>query len=291
MPSQFVSAKLRSGTSLGSVTWHSHPFDVPARGALRSPSRSTYDALHAHPHIAAAHMAPALARIGHAMPQPPQCIALVLKSNIGTCMHVYMPSVLAHVSIVHGLGSAQSGGALRTQTKRAASQLHVPMHASTLSRAHVVSPSSHGSDRTQPVLGSQYCWSGHIVSTGLCTHAPRSASQRSVVHDTMSSQRSRPPTTTQRPKMQRCAFIHRSGAVHSSSWWHRRPVAPSPPSPPAASSRVASRTPVSLLLPSPRGITPPSPSTVLPAAQAAIKTEHVTTIHAACRMFVEPPSW
>jgi hypothetical protein len=150
IPSQFVSRNIRSGRSGIPSLMHSQPLDIPARGALRSPLESTEPMLHVQRHSPIAQATAALARVGQAIPQPPQCIGLVMVSNIASLVHEYVEPMGMHVSVVQAFMSSHDGGAERMQRRRAASQDHVPMHALLLSRWHVVSPTSQGTSARHP---------------------------------------------------------------------------------------------------------------------------------------------
>jgi hypothetical protein len=106
------------------------------------------------------------------------------------------------------------------QRLRAASQLHVPMHAFEFNRWHVVSPTSQGTSARQPEPSMQNWPLGQRMSFGTCVQRPAIGSQRSSVQATLSSHVAGPPTITQRPLVQRRAFVQRSGAVQSSSMRH-----------------------------------------------------------------------
>jgi hypothetical protein len=106
--------------------------------------------LHVQRHSPIAHAAAALARAGQAIPQPPQCMGLVMVSNIASLVHEYVEPMGMHASVVHAFMSSHEGGAERMHRRRAASQDHVPMHALLFNRWHVVSPTSHGTSARHP---------------------------------------------------------------------------------------------------------------------------------------------
>lgn len=222
IPSQFESRNIRSGTSGIPSVRHSQPLDMAPRGALRSPFESTAPIWQLQRHSPIVHATSALARAGQAIMQPPQCMGLVMKSCMGSLAHRYVEPEGMQVSVVQGFMSSHDGGALRMQRRRAASQDQVPMHALLLSRWQVVSPISQGTSATQPDPSTQNCPLGQRMSLGTCKQRPAMGSQRSSVHDTLSSHDGTPPTTTHRPPMQRCALVQRSGAVQSSSMRHER---------------------------------------------------------------------
>ena len=80
------------------------------------------------------------------------------------CEHIGAVPVTMQRSTVHVSWSSQLYAALRMHRRRAGSQLHVPVHGLPLSRAHVVSPISHGSSVTQPVCSAQNWLPGHRMS-------------------------------------------------------------------------------------------------------------------------------
>lgn len=254
IPSQLESTNMRSGTSVPPPPRHSQPLLIASRAALRSPFESTAPIWQVHAHAPIAHAASALARVGHAMLQPPQCIGLVIRSNIGAELHAYEDPVGVHVSVVQAFMSSQDGGALRIQRRRAASHDQVPMHALLLSRWHVESPTSQGTSARQPLPSMQNCPPGQRISLGTCVHRPAIASQRSSVHATLSSQSIAPPTITQRPPVQRRALVQRSAATQSSLVRHA-----------VASVSTTSAVP-------PSGATPVSGAASVTSVRASVRT-------------------
>jgi hypothetical protein len=81
--------------------------------------------------------------------------------------HIQLHIAGMPMHFVCACGRSGHGFGPRTQSFFIASQVHVPSQMLMLSRSQTESPGMHGSDCTQPSVGSQYDIGGHAASFGL----------------------------------------------------------------------------------------------------------------------------